>query len=185
MTRRLALTILLIVWATLIAGGIVAYFITRSVLLKSLDDKLMTRAQSIPELSGMTEAAAPMEEAAGDRYYSSTKLHHTIVRHPPGPAHCTEARQGRAPPPSRHCPTASLLADADAPVHAARRRRAHHRGLQQFGRATVRGAQHAGDRTGGVRRRRRDRGRLRRGRRLARAPPAASPRHCRCHRQHR
>jgi signal transduction histidine kinase len=85
MTRTLARSILLIVWATLIAGGIVAYIITRSVLLKSLDETLMTRARALPELSATNESAGRTEDAAEDRYVISNKLHQTLARHPEGP----------------------------------------------------------------------------------------------------
>src|SRR5580693_3244797 len=73
MTRRLALAILLIVWATLIAGGIVAYLTTRSVLLADLDATLIARARALPEVPGTNEAAR-MEEAAGDRFIVSNDL---------------------------------------------------------------------------------------------------------------
>lgn len=89
MTRRLALAILLIVWATLIAGGMVAYLTTRSVLLADLDASLIARARSLPELSGATQAAARIEEAEGDRYIISNNLGQT---------------RGRMAPPSESAP---------------------------------------------------------------------------------
>jgi signal transduction histidine kinase len=80
MTSRLARFILLIVWATLIAGGIVAYVATRSVLLADLDASLIARARSLPELSGHAEASPRLEEAAGDRYVISNHLGQTRGR---------------------------------------------------------------------------------------------------------
>jgi signal transduction histidine kinase len=80
MTRQLARSILLIVWATLIAGGVVAYLATRSVLLADLDAALIARARSLPELTGTTEAAPRLEEAAGDRYVLSNHLGQTRGR---------------------------------------------------------------------------------------------------------
>jgi len=80
MTRRIARAILLIVWATLIAGGIVAYVTTRSVLLADLDAALIARARSLPELAGQVEAAPRLEEAAGDRYMLSNHLGQTRGR---------------------------------------------------------------------------------------------------------
>jgi signal transduction histidine kinase len=50
MTRRIALAILLTVWATLIAGGIAAYVATRTVLVHELDNSLMNRALSLPQI---------------------------------------------------------------------------------------------------------------------------------------
>jgi two-component system heavy metal sensor histidine kinase CusS len=80
MTSRLALSILLIVWATLIAGGTVAYLTTRTVLLADLDAALISRARSLPELSGHAESSPSLEEAAGDRYVISNHLGKTFGR---------------------------------------------------------------------------------------------------------
>jgi len=50
MTRRIALAILLTVWAILIAGCATAYLTTRSVLIDQLDRAMKDKAASIPEL---------------------------------------------------------------------------------------------------------------------------------------
>ncbi len=49
MTRRITLTILATVWLMLIAGSATAYFTTRTVLLKSLDQSLQARATALPQ----------------------------------------------------------------------------------------------------------------------------------------
>ena len=80
MMRRLARSILVMVWATLIAGGAVAYITTRSVLLADLDASLIARAQSLGKLSNTNEFAPRLEEAAGDRYVISNDLTQTRDR---------------------------------------------------------------------------------------------------------
>ena len=50
MTRRIAIAILISVWTTLVAGGCVAYWTTRSILLADLDNALLARAMSLPAL---------------------------------------------------------------------------------------------------------------------------------------
>ena len=52
MTRRIVAAILLTVWAIVIAGGVTAYFVTRSVLLAELDALLVERAMAVPEVQG-------------------------------------------------------------------------------------------------------------------------------------
>jgi heavy metal sensor kinase len=51
MTRRIAVAILLTVWAILVAAGIATYLVTRSVLLANLDDSLIERAAALPEIT--------------------------------------------------------------------------------------------------------------------------------------
>lgn len=51
MTRRIALAILLTVWAILIAGCATAYLTMRSVLIAQLDQSLKAKASSLPELA--------------------------------------------------------------------------------------------------------------------------------------
>ena len=58
MTRRIALAILLTVWAILVAGCITAYVAVRWALVEELDEALATRASSLPELLASTAAAA-------------------------------------------------------------------------------------------------------------------------------
>lgn len=101
MTRRLALSILVIVWTTLIAGGGVAYLATRSLLLEDLDATLIARARSLPELSDHAEAAARVEEAAGDRYVISNELGQTRGR-------LAELRAPAPPPAIMHAALATL-----------------------------------------------------------------------------
>ena len=64
MTRRIAAAILLTVWATLIAGGFTAYWVTRSVLLADLDQLLVKRARMLPQVA---VGAAPPREAHRSR----------------------------------------------------------------------------------------------------------------------
>jgi signal transduction histidine kinase len=82
MTRRIALAILVTVWAILIAGCATAYLTIRWVLIDQLDRSLETRASALPELtrlagSGNEEEARPSPAPAvtgglstprGDRY---------------------------------------------------------------------------------------------------------------------
>lgn len=68
------------VWTTLIAGGVVAWWTTRSLLLADLDATIIARARALPELSGSAESAARVEEAAGDRYIVSNRLGQTRGR---------------------------------------------------------------------------------------------------------
>src|SRR5665213_1033936 len=82
MTYRIALSILLTVWATLIAGGVIAYATTRSVLLADLDESLVRRARGLVELAGTREAAPRLEESAEDRYVITGPLGRTLGRLP-------------------------------------------------------------------------------------------------------
>jgi signal transduction histidine kinase len=50
MTRRIALAILLIVWLSLLTAGISTYFITRTMLISDLDQTILGRVSSLPEL---------------------------------------------------------------------------------------------------------------------------------------
>src|SRR6185369_2962425 len=80
MTRRIALTILLSVWATLIAGGIVAYMTTRSALLADLDQTLLARGASLPEIvraPGMGSMSGRDEQ---DRYVMKNDVGQTVGR---------------------------------------------------------------------------------------------------------
>lgn len=62
MTRRIALAILATVWALLVAGGVTTYLTVRSVLIRELDEFLMARALTAPELS--RPATRPVEGRA-------------------------------------------------------------------------------------------------------------------------
>ena len=53
MTKRLAISMLLTVWAILIATGVTAYWTTRSVLLANLDQQLESPIQ--PAAKGLLE----------------------------------------------------------------------------------------------------------------------------------
>jgi signal transduction histidine kinase len=59
MTRRIALAILMTVWAILIAGCATAYLTMRSVLIDQLDQSLKAKAQSLPELARFAATGAP------------------------------------------------------------------------------------------------------------------------------
>jgi heavy metal sensor kinase len=85
MTRRIALTILLSVWATLIAGGVVAYMTTRAALLADLDQTLLARAASLPEIvrtPGMPSSLSGRDEQ--DRYVMKNDVGQTVSRPSPG-----------------------------------------------------------------------------------------------------
>jgi len=68
MTRRIVAAILLTVWAIVIAGGVTAYFVTRSVLLAELDALLVERAMAVPEVQGRAARQAEQPHAGEDRY---------------------------------------------------------------------------------------------------------------------
>jgi len=80
MTKRIAITILLTVWTLMIAGGIVAYLIARAILLADLDDTLMTRALSQPDLEPMPglPQSTTMASDARDRIVIRTDTGQTI-----------------------------------------------------------------------------------------------------------
>jgi heavy metal sensor kinase len=63
MTRRIALAILLTVWAVLVAGCVVAYATVRWALTEQLDQSLVNKASTLPELArlrrGMATRPAP------------------------------------------------------------------------------------------------------------------------------
>ena len=61
------MAILLTVWAMLIVGGLVAYIVTRSVLLSDFDHSMIARVRARPELKDRPEALPRIEESADDR----------------------------------------------------------------------------------------------------------------------
>ena len=69
MARRIAASILLTVWAILIVGGLVAYWVTRTVLVADFDDLLTQRAVSLAKATAHGEAeesvTAPAVYSAG------------------------------------------------------------------------------------------------------------------------
>jgi signal transduction histidine kinase len=86
MTRRIATAILLTVWAMLIAGGLLAYFVTRSILLADLDASLTVRAVS-RAVSLTAQTRTPTTEPSvvylgGDRYVVKNQLDQTVARPP-------------------------------------------------------------------------------------------------------
>src|SRR5256885_2163370 len=70
MARRIAASILLTVWATLVVGGLVAYWVTRTVLISDLDDLLTQRAES---LARATARGEPEESATTPRPLSTVQ----------------------------------------------------------------------------------------------------------------
>jgi signal transduction histidine kinase len=58
MTRWIAWAILFAVWATLIAGGGIAYFLTRAALLSDLDRSIVMLARGLPEVKDRPEYRA-------------------------------------------------------------------------------------------------------------------------------
>jgi heavy metal sensor kinase len=72
MTRRIALAILLTVWAVLVAGCVVAYATVRWALIEQLDQSLVNKASALPELTrvpaGAVTRPAPVPDPRVDRY---------------------------------------------------------------------------------------------------------------------
>ena len=68
MTRRIAITILFTVWTMLIAGGLIAYFTTRSILLANLDTSLKTRAIALLESPRVSTAGPAMVIIGSERF---------------------------------------------------------------------------------------------------------------------
>src|SRR5436305_874685 len=81
MTRRIALTILLTVWAALVGAGVAAWVTTRSLLLAELDTSIRERALMLPELGGVAGHASYFPE---DRFVLKDALNKTIARPPAG-----------------------------------------------------------------------------------------------------
>src|SRR3954468_1844379 len=82
MTNRIAMAILMTVWAILLLAGTIAYFVTRSILLASLDAALVSRAASLPELTdinGRQYRAMPSLRNE-DRYLVRDEHNRTISR---------------------------------------------------------------------------------------------------------
>src|SRR4051812_43007138 len=73
MTRRIALAILLTVWAILVAGCTTAYFTMRWVLIDQLDRSLIKKAAAIPELRSI-EGATPTSAARNAQSASGSNL---------------------------------------------------------------------------------------------------------------
>ena len=63
MTRRIALAILLTVWAVLVAGCLVAYATVRWAMIAQFDQSLIAKASSVPELSRVPPGSPPRREA--------------------------------------------------------------------------------------------------------------------------
>jgi signal transduction histidine kinase len=82
MTRRIAMAILLTVWATLVAGGAAVYLTARSVLLADLDASLVARAMSLPQVvDDAGHRVTPVDTARqGDRYLVRSDKGRTIAR---------------------------------------------------------------------------------------------------------
>ena len=78
MTRRIATAILLTVWAILIAGGVVAYGVTRSVLLADLDHSLVDNARSLPQVATGRDGVPVPTAGPEDRYVIRNAIGQTI-----------------------------------------------------------------------------------------------------------
>lgn len=78
MTRRIVIAILLACWTVVIAGGVVAYLVTRSVLLDDLDAQIYARATTVPEVGG--ESAGDAGRHPDDRYLIQNSLRQTVGR---------------------------------------------------------------------------------------------------------
>ena len=80
MTRRIALAILFTVWSMLIAGGFIAYFTTRSILLTNLDDSLASSALSRAVQERDSTSEPPLQIVRPDRYVTQNELKQTLAR---------------------------------------------------------------------------------------------------------
>jgi signal transduction histidine kinase len=87
MTRRIALAILLTVWAILIVGSGAAYLAVRWALIDQLDESLVAKASSLPALARFHSPAAaaeprvesgPASPTAGDRYVIKSPTGQTL-----------------------------------------------------------------------------------------------------------
>jgi two-component system sensor histidine kinase QseC len=86
-TRRIAAAILLTSWAILLLGGAASYWSIRQVLLAELDDSLVLRASSLPEVLGIrADGAGRAAVPAGDRYVIKNRLGRTLARPEAEPA---------------------------------------------------------------------------------------------------
>ncbi|GEM_PF-1611338 len=104
MTRRIAIAILLTVWAILIVSGVLTYVVTRSLLLNNLDETLMTRALSLPEVERPSAVPRVADADERDRFVIRNAQGQTVAR----PA---LSRPGDAPPPQLASAEFSRLAD--------------------------------------------------------------------------
>src|SRR4051812_46949091 len=82
MTRRIAIAILLTVWAILIAAGIATYVTTRSVLLSNLDASIAERAAALPEITDETGSTYrnTSPTRADDNYIVRNTISQTLAR---------------------------------------------------------------------------------------------------------
>src|SRR4051812_48271718 len=86
MTRRIALAILLTVWAVLVAGCVVTYATVRWALVEQLDQSLIAKASSLPELARVpaglpTTRPAPPPPPPPSSSSSSTPSSSTLDRY--------------------------------------------------------------------------------------------------------
>jgi heavy metal sensor kinase len=88
MTRRIALAILLTVWAILVAGCATAYLTMRSVLIDQLDRSLKAKASSLPELTRFAGAGGA---TSGDGEDGAPPA---AVRNAPVPANAATTPRG-------------------------------------------------------------------------------------------
>lgn len=96
MTRRLAIAILLTVWAMLIAGGVVAYAVTRAILLDYFDESLFAYATSVPGLVHAPGQTPALTALGGDRFVVVDGLGRTLARPDPAAASGTEPQLDHA-----------------------------------------------------------------------------------------
>ena len=80
MTRRIALAILAATWATLIVAGVVAYLLTRSVLLADLDEQIIARASALPRAVDAPTTAPLVPADPEDRYVMQNEFGQTLSR---------------------------------------------------------------------------------------------------------
>jgi signal transduction histidine kinase len=95
MTRRIATAILLTVWATLLLAASTAYIVTRSLLLEDLDEALVQRAASLPELTdrGGRHYRTEPELREEDRYVVRDAIGRPVARPPADNQEALESRR--------------------------------------------------------------------------------------------
>jgi signal transduction histidine kinase len=80
MTRRIALAILFSAWAVVLVALAVVYLTARHTLLAELDESIILRASTLPQLLGVSQQSGETGLPPGDRYVIRNELGQVIVR---------------------------------------------------------------------------------------------------------
>jgi heavy metal sensor kinase len=78
MTRRIAITILLTVWAAIVCAGVAAWLAGRSILLSEMDQSIKDRASFVA--AKVDPSAATLQHTTGDRYVITDREGRTVDR---------------------------------------------------------------------------------------------------------